>query len=103
MPGSPEEMANRPEAENLINIYAALSDQKPDTVLAEYAGAQFSTFKNALADLAVAKLMPIGAAMKRYLTDQGELDRVLASGAARARAIAAPVMREVRDLVGFVR
>jgi len=47
--------------------------------------------------------MPIGAAMKRYLTDQGELDRVLASGAARARAIAAPVMREVRDLVGFVR
>jgi tryptophanyl-tRNA synthetase len=103
MPGSPEEMANRPEAENLINIYAALSDQKPDTVLAEYAGAQFSTFKNALADLAVAKLMPIGGAMKRYLTDQGELDRVLASGAARARAIAAPVMREVRDLVGFVR
>lgn len=102
MPGSKEEMANRPEAENLINIYAGLSDQKPEAVLTEYAGAQFSTFKNALADLAVAKLMPIGAAMKRYLSDWGELDRVLASGAARARAIAAPVMREVRQLVGFV-
>ena len=102
MPGSKEEMANRPEAENLINIYAGLSDQKPEAVLAEYTGAQFSTFKNALADLAVAKLMPIGAAIKRYLTDQGELDRVLASGAARARAIAAPVMREVRQRVGFV-
>jgi tryptophanyl-tRNA synthetase len=102
MPATKEEMANRPEAENLINIYAALSDQAPEAVLAEYAGAQFSTFKNALADLAVAKLMPIGAAMKRYLSDQSELDRVLASGAARARAIAAPVMREVRQLVGFV-
>jgi tryptophanyl-tRNA synthetase len=102
MPAAKEEMATRPEAENLINIYAALSDQTPEAVLAEYAGAQFSTFKNALADLAVAKLMPIGAAMKRYLSDQSELDRVLASGAARARAIAAPVMREVRQLVGFV-
>ena len=102
MPASKEEMANRPEAENLINIYAALSDQKPEAVLAEYAGAQFSTFKNALADLSVAKLMPIGAAMKHYLADQAELDRVLASGAARARAIAAPVMSEVRQLVGFV-
>ncbi len=70
--------------------------------MGEYAGTQFSTFKNALADLAVAKLMPISAAMKRYLSDQAELDRVLASGAARARAIAAPVMREVRQRVGFV-
>ena len=102
MPDSKENMASRPEAENLINIYAGLSDQTPDVVLAEYAGAQFSAFKNALADLAVAKLTPIGEKMRSYLTDRAELDRILADGAARARLIAEPVMREVRERVGFV-
>ena len=102
LPGKMEELATRPEAENLINIYAGLCDQRAETVLAEYAGAQFSTFKNALADLAVAKLTPIAAAMQRYMSDRGELDRILASGAARARVIAEPVMREVRERVGFV-
>jgi len=102
MPDSKENMASRPEAENLINIYAGLSDQTPDVVLAEYAGAQFSAFKNALADLAVAKLTPISEKMRSYLTDRAELDRILADGAARARLIAEPVMREVRERVGFV-
>jgi tryptophanyl-tRNA synthetase len=102
LPGNVEELAQRPEAENLVNIYAGLSDQSAENVITEFAGAQFSTFKNALADLAVAKLTPIGAAIRRYLSDRAELDRVLSSGAARARVIVEPVMREIRRLVGFV-
>ena len=102
LPDNPKELESRPEAENLINIYAGLCDQSPEVVLGEYSGAQFSIFKNALADLAVAKLTPIAAAMRDYLSDRAELDRVLVSGAARARAIAEPVMREVRERVGFV-
>ncbi len=102
MPGNKDELKDRPEAENLINIYAALADHTPETVIGEYAGAQFSTFKNALADLAVAKLTPIAGEMRKLLADPGEIDRVLKSGAERAQAIAGPVMSELRRLVGFV-
>ena len=102
MPGDPKELEGRPEADNLINIYAALAEHSPETVISEYAGAQFSTFKNALADLAVAKLTPIAGEMRKLLADPAEIDRILKAGAARATAIAAPVMQEVRRLVGFV-
>ena len=102
MPANAEELKDRPEAENLINIYAALADHTPETVIDEFAGAQFSVFKNALADLAVAKLTPIADEMRRLLADPGEIDNILKSGADRALAIAVPVMAEVRRLVGFV-
>jgi tryptophanyl-tRNA synthetase len=84
----------------LINIYGSCRSQwpKPD----RYAGAQFSTFKNALADLAVAKLTPIAGEMRELLADPAEIDRVLKSGTERAMAIAGPIMSEVRRLVGFV-
>jgi tryptophanyl-tRNA synthetase len=102
LPDNLKALAGRPEAENLINIYAGLADHTPEIVIGEYAGAQFSTFKNALADLAVAKLTPIAAEMRKLLGDPGEIDAILKSGAARATAIAAPIMAEVRRLVGFV-
>ncbi len=102
MPGAAKELEGRPEAENLINIYAALADHTPETVIAEYAGAQFSTFKNALADLAVAKLTPIAGEMRKLLADPSGIDRVLKSGTERALTIALPIMSEVRRLVGFV-
>jgi len=102
MPGNAEELKGRPEAENLINIYAGLADHTPEIVIGEFAGAQFSIFKNALADLAVAKLTPIAEEMRKLLADPAEIDLILESGAARAMAIAAPVMSEVRRLVGFV-
>src|SRR5882672_3837823 len=102
MPGNKEELAGRPEAENLINIYAALADHTPETVIGEYAGAQFSTFKNALADLSVAKLTPIAGEMRKLLADPAEIDRVLKSGTERALTIALPIMNDVRRLVGFV-
>jgi tryptophanyl-tRNA synthetase len=102
MPGNKDELKDRPEAENLINIYAALADHTSEIVIGEYAGAQFSTFKNALADLAVAKLTPIAGEMRKLLADTAEIDRVLKSGTERALAIAMPIMSEVRRLVGFV-
>jgi tryptophanyl-tRNA synthetase len=71
-------------------------------VIREFAGAQFSVFKNALADLAVARLTPIAVEMQKLLADPAEIDRVLKTGASRADAIAAPIMQEVRRLVGFV-
>jgi tryptophanyl-tRNA synthetase len=102
LPYSKEELKDRPEAENLLNIYAALSDQDRDAVIREFAGGQFSTFKSALADLTVAKIGPVTAEMRRLLADPAEIDRLLKSGAERARAIAAPVMDEVKRRVGFI-
>jgi len=102
LPASKEELKDRPEAENLLNIYAALADQDRDAVIAQFAGQQFSGFKAALADLTVARLEPIAKEMRRLLADPAEIDRTLKSGAARARAIAAPIMDEVKKTVGFV-
>ncbi len=79
-----------------------LPTTRREMVIAEFAGAQFPVFKNALADVAVAKITPIADEMRRLLAEPAEIDRILNSGAARARAIAAPVMAEVRRLVGFV-
>jgi tryptophanyl-tRNA synthetase len=102
LPASKEELAGRPEAENLLNIYAALADQDRDAVIAQFAGQQFSGFKNQLADLTVARLSPIAAEMRRLLADPAEIDHVLKDGASRARAIATPIMDEVKKRVGFI-
>jgi tryptophanyl-tRNA synthetase len=102
LPASKEELVGRPEAENLINIYAALADQDRDTVIAQFAGQQFSGFKNALADLTVSKLEPMANEMRRLLADPAEIDRILKGGAQKARAIATPVMDEVKRRVGFI-
>lgn len=102
LPDSKEGLKDRPEAENLLNIYAALADEDRDRVIAEFAGQQFSGFKQKLADLTVAKIGPVTAEMRRLLSDPAEIDRTLKSGATRARAIAVPVMDEVRRRVGFV-
>ena len=102
LPAEAKELEGRPEAENLINIYAALADQSRDAVIAQFAGQQFSGFKTALADLTVAKLSPIASQMRRLLADPAEIDRTLKDGAGRARAIATPIMDEVKKRVGFI-
>jgi tryptophanyl-tRNA synthetase len=94
---------NRPEAANLVAIYAALSDRTVVDVLTEFGGQGWGKFKPALADLAVAVLSPIAGEMKRLVGDKGEMDRILRDGAERARAIAQPIMSEIRSIVGFVR
>jgi tryptophanyl-tRNA synthetase len=102
LPSEEAGLANRPEADNLVGIFAALADQSKAQVLKAFGGAQFSKFKTALAELAVARLGPVNAEMSRLLADPGEIDRVLADGAQRARRLAAPVMRQVKEIVGFL-
>ncbi len=103
LPETVEDLEKRPEANNLVTIYAALSDTSRAAVLAQFGGQQFSAFKGALADLSVAKLAPIAGEMNRLLGDRAELDRILKKGADRAGEIAARTMNEVKDLVGLVR
>jgi tryptophanyl-tRNA synthetase len=102
LPANKDELKDRPEAENLLNIYAALADKDLDTVIGQFAGQQFSGFKTALADLTVSQLEPVNRKMRELLSDPAEIDRILQSGAARARAIATPIMDEVKKTVGFL-
>jgi tryptophanyl-tRNA synthetase len=102
LPSEEPGLSGRPEADNLVGIYAALGDTSKEAVLKEFGGGQFSTFKKALADLAVSRIAPVNAEMTRLLADPAEIDRVLADGAERARAIADPVMRDVKEIVGFI-
>jgi tryptophanyl-tRNA synthetase len=103
LPSEEAGLKNRPEADNLVGIFAALADRPPADVLREFGGAQFSTFKAALVDLAVARLGPIGGEMKRLVQDQAYIDQVLGDGSDRAREIAAKTMNAVKDIVGLVR
>jgi tryptophanyl-tRNA synthetase len=102
LPESEKELEGRPEAENLINIYAALADETREQVIGRFAGQQFSGFKNELAELTVAKISPITAEMRRLMGDPAEIDRILKTGAHRASAIAAPIVSEVKRMVGLV-
>ncbi len=103
LPSEPDGLKERPEANNLVGIYAALAGMTKAGVLKEFGGAQFSAFKPALSDLAVAKLSPISAEMKRLKADPAYIDEILADGAARAEAIARPVMDAVKDIAGLLR
>jgi tryptophanyl-tRNA synthetase len=102
LPMEPEGLKDRPEARNLVNIYAALSDRTVDWVLAEMGGHQFSQFKPRLVELAVEKLAPISTEMARLMKDQAEIDRILARGAERARGIAAPILKKTYEIAGMV-
>ncbi|MEL6977808.1 MAG: tryptophan--tRNA ligase [Pseudomonadota bacterium] len=101
LPSEVEGLQGRPEAANLVGIFAALADSSREAVLADHGGAAFSAFKPALAELAVSTLAPIGAEMRRLLDDPGAVEAVLADGGVRANAIAAPILAEVYEAVGF--
>ena len=103
LPDTVEGLKDRPDARNLVNIYAALAEHTVEQVIADFAGAQFGTFKPALADLAVAKLAPITTEMNRLMKDPAEIDRILGQGAERAEAIARPIVDQVYDIVGMIR
>ena len=103
LPETVEGLADRPEARNLVNIYAALNDQTNEQVLAEFGGEGWGKFKPALADLAVTKLAPISEEMKRLMDDPAEIDRILSRGADRAREIAQPILKQTYDIVGLLR
>jgi tryptophanyl-tRNA synthetase len=102
LPSEAAGLADRPEAENLVGIYAALSDSSVAAVLSEFGGRGFADFKPALADLAVTQLSPMGQKMRELLENPADIDAILADGADRAAAIARPLMADVRDIVGFL-
>ena len=103
LPEALDGLDERPDARNLVNIYAALAEITPQQVLDQHAGSQFGTFKPVLADLAVEKLAPIGTEMSRLMEDQAEIDHILARGAERGREIAAPILAKTLEIVGMVR
>ena len=101
LPSEVAGLESRPEAGNLVGIYAALGDRQPEEVIGEIGGLSFSQFKEKLTELAVAELGPIGAEMQRLLAEPDEIDKVLSDGGARARALTAPVLADVFETVGF--
>ncbi|MCG7392798.1 tryptophan--tRNA ligase [Microvirga sp. ACRRW] len=103
LPSEIEGLKTRPEAENLVAIYAALTNTTPEDVLRDHGGSQFSGFKAALVDVSVTKLAPIADEMRRLMADPSHIDAVLADGSDRARVLAAQTMDAVKDIVGFVR
>jgi len=103
LPSDVKGLENRPEADNLVGIYAGLADTSKEQVLREFGGSPFSKFKDALAELAASKLTPIGAEMRRLMADPVEIDRILADGARRAYDIADPILAKTKDIVGFIR
>ena len=102
LPDTIDELADRPEAKNLLTIFAALADRTPADVLGDYAGKGFGAFKPDLADLAVAKLGPIRNTMVRLLDDRAAIDAILNKGAEKARDLAAPVLRRAQEAMGLV-
>jgi tryptophanyl-tRNA synthetase len=103
LPDSTAGLEGRPEARNLLGIYAALADTTLDAAVSEFAGKQFLALKDALADVALAKIGPIQDEYRRLMADKSEIDAALADGGERARVLAEPVLREVQSVVGFLR
>lgn len=101
IPDNQADLQGRPEITNLVTIYAALAEHSLDQVLDVYGGQEFSTFKPALAELTIEKLAPIRQLMQHYLSDPGELDRVLNAGADQAADISEPILHNVRKIIGF--
>ncbi len=102
LPSEVDGLKDRPEARNLVNIFAALNDQTVEQVLADVGGQQFGTFKPKLAELAVAKMAPISTRMAELMADEAEIDRILAHGATQAREITAPILKKTYEIVGMV-
>ncbi|MGR3464129.1 tryptophan--tRNA ligase [Limimaricola sp.] len=103
LPESLDGLKERPEAKNLVDIYAGLSGTSAEQVIAEHGGAGWGQFKPALADLAVEKLAPISSEMARLMDDPAEIDRIMARGAERARAIADPIVSKTSEIMGLLR
>ncbi len=101
LPDGLEALKNRPEALNLVTIYAALAEKTKEDVLKDFGGEPFSVFKPALVDLAVEKLGPITARMKELMGDQAQIDKILAKGNEKANDEAGPVIREAMKIMGF--
>ncbi len=95
-------LEKRPEAENLISIFASLQDTSIESVIKDYAGKEFSTFKKDLADLSVSKLEPITTEMNKLMSDVSYIDSILNQGKENAIAVAEPVLQKTKEIIGFL-
>jgi tryptophanyl-tRNA synthetase len=102
LPANPEDLAARPEADNLLTLYAALTDTSKRAAIARFAGTQFSLLKSELTEAAVQVLAPIAERMNALMADTGALDAILRDGAAKANALAGPILDDAKRLVGFL-
>tara|TARA_R110000868_G_scaffold11751_17_gene57391 strand:+ start:21312 stop:22310 length:999 start_codon:yes stop_codon:yes gene_type:complete len=102
LPSDLDGLEGRPEASNLVGIYAALAGMSSADVIGEFGGRGFGDFKPALADLAIEKLAPISDEMRKLMADPAHIDAILADGAVRARAITEPVLRDIHEIVGLI-
>jgi len=101
LPDDPAALDGRPEAKNLVGIYGAVTGESVEQVLAKFAGQGFGIFKPALADELIALLRPLRARLEQLRADTAELDKILASGAERASAMAAPTLAAAYEAVGL--
>ena len=95
-------LEKRPEAENLISIFASLQDTSIESVIKDYAGKEFSIFKKDLADLSVSKLEPITSEMNKLMSDVSYIDSILNQGKENAIAVAEPVLQKTKEIIGFL-
>ena len=102
LPDDENELSNRPEAENLISIFASLQNTSIESVIKDYAGKEFSTFKKDLADLSVSKLEPITSEMNKLMSDVSYIDSILNQGKENAIAVAEPVLQKTKEIIGFL-
>jgi len=102
LPSDIDGLEGRPEAGNLVGIYAALAGVTSNDVIQEFGGRGFGDFKPALADLAIDKLAPISDEMRKLMADPAHIDAILADGAVRARAMTDPILREINEIVGLI-
>jgi len=103
LPDNPAGLESRPEAKNLVTIYSALSGLSAEKICRQFAGQNFAPFKQALTDVIIEKITPIGSTMAYLLEDPAELDRILKSGADRARSVAGQTLSDVRSAIGMLR
>ena len=101
LPETVEQLAKRPEANNLVTIYGAMADMSSAEVLKAHAGEQFSTFKKELADLTIAKLVPITNRMRELMADPAEIDGILRKGADRSNELTQKHLKEIRERIGL--
>ena len=101
LPDDESKLANRPEAENLLGIYSSLSDQTLNKTINEFAGKNFSDFKEKLANLVVDKISPISSEINKLLKDENFIDKVLTDGAGKASQIASEKIKNIKKIIGF--
>ena len=102
LPENKKDLEKRPEAENLISIFASLQDNSIENVIKEYAGKEFSVFKKDLADLSVTKLEPITTEMNKLMNDIPYIDSILNTGKENAISVAEPVLKKTKEIIGFL-